>query len=49
MVTAQAGAEAEEVTTQYEEYDGMVVEDELFSAQNGEQNGELGFPPFSHK
>ena len=36
MVTAQAGAEAEEVTSQYEEYDDKVVEDELFIVQNGE-------------
>jgi hypothetical protein len=45
MVTAQAGAEAEEVTAQYQEYDGKVVEDELFIVQNGEQV----FPPFPHK
>ena len=45
MVTAQTGAEAEEITGQYDEYDDKVVEDELFSAQNGEQV----FPHFTHK
>jgi hypothetical protein len=45
MVTAQPGAETEEVTAQYEDYDQKVVEDELFIAQNGEQV----FPHFTHK
>ena len=45
MVTAHAGAEAEEVTDKYEEYEDKVVEDEMFSAQNSEQV----FPPFTHK
>ena len=36
METGQGGAEAEEVTAQYEEYNGKVEEDELFIVQNGE-------------
>ena len=45
METGQGGAEAEEVTAQYEEYNGKVEEDELFIVQNGEPVS----PHFTHK